>query len=309
MKIAFIHNRQAFLPELQAYRDFFHTHQIATTVCRYGEESKTDAGVYWYMMGFYPHSKHRNKIIIHEYASCSVPPLRKEKDFLKRKFHPRPDFRIFLNEYVQSQLGISDEVPFGYRDMGVSALFHPPSESPQKEYDFIYAGSLSAHRRLDTVLDIFAKGPLRDQSVLMLGHDTEGLREDYGKADNIHFHAAVPWTEVPDWLSKSRYALNFIPDTEPFNAQTPAKFLEYAAMKIPIVSTNTFWIAEFQERYGGNYFFLKEDLSNMTWDRILHFPFEFPNLESWTWEERIRASGIMEFLSTVQERNSGGIQI
>jgi len=47
----------------------------------------------------------------------------------------------------------------------------------------------------------------------------------------------------------------------------------------------------------------------MTWDRILHFPFEFPNLESWTWEERIRASGIMEFLSTVQERNSGGIQI
>ncbi len=73
--------------------------------------------------------------------------------------------------------------------------------------------------------------------------------------------------------------VNYIPDEEPFNAQTPTKFLEYAAMKIPVISTNYFWISEFQERYGGNYFFLKEDLSNMTWDRITGFPYEFPNLE------------------------------
>ena len=110
---------------------------------------------------------------------------------------------------------------------------------------------------------------------------------------NIIFQAAVPWQEVPGYPSKSRYAINFIPDEEPFNAQTSTKFLEYAAMKIPVISTNYFWISEFRERYGGNYFLLKEDLSNMTWDRITGFPFEFPNLKSWGWEERIRESGIL----------------
>jgi len=41
---------------------------------------------------------------------------------------------------------------------------------------------------------------------------------------------------------------------------------------------------------------LKEDFSNMTWDRIRGFPFESPKMESWRWEEKIRGSGILEFL-------------
>jgi hypothetical protein len=143
---------------------------------------------------------------------------------------------------------------------------------------------------------VFDQGALNQHSILLLGDDRDGLSNRFRHCKNIFFHPSVPWDEVPAWLERARYAMNFIPDKEPFNAQTPTKFLEYAAMKIPVISTNNFWISEFQERYSGNYFLLKEDLSNLTWDRITGFPFEFPNLENWGWDEKIRSSGILDFL-------------
>ena len=57
MKIAFIHNHKAFLPELSAYGEFFQNQNIQTCLAKYGEEALSGADVYWYMMGFYPKIK------------------------------------------------------------------------------------------------------------------------------------------------------------------------------------------------------------------------------------------------------------
>jgi glycosyltransferase involved in cell wall biosynthesis len=295
MKIAFIHKNRAVLPELTAYQSFFRSQNIQTCIVQSGEEADSGADVYWYMMGFYPKSN-KKKIIIHEYASASVPPYRKSKDFLKSRLSPRPHFRLYLNEYVREQINIHDEVPFGYRDMGVSDPFFRLADEGEKEFDFIYTGNLSSGRKLDRLLRLFEQGDLKERSILLLGHDEHKLADRYRHHKNILFQKPVPWEQVPSRLAKARFSLNFIPDEEPFNAQTPTKFLEYAAMKIPVISTNYYWISEFQERYGGNYFLLKEDLSNMTWDRILAFPYAFPDLQSWRWEEKIKASGVLEFL-------------
>jgi glycosyltransferase involved in cell wall biosynthesis len=296
MKIAFIHNNRAFLPEIAAYQSFFLSENIQTCISRYREEEKSGADVYWYMMGYYPRSFNKKKLIIHEYCSASVPPFRRLKDFLKSKINPRPHFRLYLNEYVRAQLNIHDEVPFSYRDMGVSDFFFQGGEPAEKVFDFIYCGNMGSERKLDILLRVFEKGKLRQHSILLLGNDENNLANTFAGCKNIFFQPAVPWEEVPAWLSKARYAVNYIPDEEPFNAQSSTKFLEYAAMKMPVISSNYYWISEFQERYSGNYFLLKEDLSNMTWDRIIGFPYEFPNLTSWRWEERIRASGILDFL-------------
>jgi glycosyltransferase involved in cell wall biosynthesis len=296
MKIAFVHNQHAFLPELDAYQAFFQKQNIQTCITEYGKEKESGAQVYWYLMGFYPRAFDKKKLIIHEYSSASVPPLRKMKDYLKRKCTPRPHFRLYLNEYVRQQINIHDEIPFGYRDMGVGDSFLQSPEGGVKDFDFIYSGNLSTARRLDRLLKVFEEGDLKDRSILLLGHDTDGLSRTFAHCSNIFFQEAVAWKEVPKYLTRARFSVNFIPDEEPFNAQTSTKFLEYAAMKIPVISTNYFWISEFQERYGGNYFLLKDDLSNMTWDRISPFPFAFPSLESWHWEEKIRESGVLEFL-------------
>jgi hypothetical protein len=304
MKIAFVHNHQAFLPELAAYQDFFLMQNIETCVATYGRENESGADVYWYLMGFYPRAFNKKKLIIHEYSSASVPPYRKMKDFLKSRFTPRPHFRLYLNEYVREQINIHDEVPFGYRDMGVGESFLQPSEIPagKKEFDFIYSGNLSATRKLEKLLKVFDQGNLKAHSILVLGKDESGLSKTFAHCSNILFQTAVPWKEVPSYLVRASYSVNFIPDEEPYNAQTSTKFLEYAAMKIPIISTNYFWMAEFQERYGGNYFLLKEDLSNLTWERIIQFPYAFPALDSWRWEEKIRASGVLEFLSQAENK-------
>jgi glycosyltransferase involved in cell wall biosynthesis len=296
MKIAFIHNHRAFVPELAAYQMFFQKQNISTCIASYGKEKESAADVYWYLMGFYPLSKHKNKLVIHEYGSASVPPYRKLKDFLKSRLTPQPDFRLYLNEYVREQLNIHDEVPFGFRDNGVSDLFFQTPQADGKEFDFIYSGNLAAVRKLDILLKVFEKGALQNRSILLVGKDEDGLAKSFGHCSNIFFQPAVPWEEVPNHLARAKYSINFIPGDEPFHAQTPTKFLEYAAMKIPVISSNYFWISEFQERYGGNYFLLKEDLSNMTWDRITGFPYEFPNLDSWRWEERIRECGVLDFL-------------
>jgi glycosyltransferase involved in cell wall biosynthesis len=296
MKIAFIHNHRAFLPELAAYQSFFQNENIATCEVKYGEEKTTDADVYWYIMGFFPKSFHKKKLIIHEYPSASIPPNRKLKDFLKGKLTPRPHFRLYLNEYVREQLNIHDEVPFSYRDMGVSDIFFQVPDTTEKEYDFIYTGNLSSERKLENLLKIFENGALKKRSILLVGNDEDKLAKTFRHCSNIFFHEPVPWKKVPAQIIRARYAINYVPNLEPFNAQTSTKFLEYAAMKIPVISTNYFWISEFRERFSGNYFLLKDDLSNLTWERITGFPYEFPNLQSWHWETKIRESGILDYL-------------
>lgn len=155
---------------------------------------------------------------------------------------------------------------------------------------------MSSERKLENLLNVFENGTLNKKSILLLGNDKDNLKKKFHQCSNIYFHEEVPWAHVPAQLSKATHAINFIPDIEPFNAQTSTKFLEYSAMHIPVISTNYFWISEFRERFGGNYFLLKDDLSNMTWDRISGFAYEFPNLMSWRWEEKIRESGVLDFL-------------
>lgn len=298
MKIAFIHPKQSFLPELTAYEIFFQSKKIETAICPYGQEAATGADVYWYIMGLYPGASRRGKKVIHEYCSSSAPPFRKLKDFVKARLNPRPDFRLYLNEYVKQEIQHRDEVPFGYRDMGISNDFQA-IQAAEKKYDFIYTGSLHPTREIDTLLRVFQQGVMSNRSILLLGKDYERLAAAYSSSSNIIFRGPVALKEVPAYLSQARFALNYVPNREPFNALTSTKFLEYAAMQIPIVSTNYFWISQFQERYGGEYFLLKDDLSNFSWGKVNAFQYQFPNLQSWHWEEQIWSSGILEYLQSV----------
>jgi glycosyltransferase involved in cell wall biosynthesis len=297
MKIAFIHPKRAFLPELAAYQAFFRSRNIETVFYKFGEEKGSDADVFWFMMGIYPGARGRGKKIIHEYSSSSVPPNRKLKDLIKSKLNPRPHFRLYHNEYVMQEIHHADGVPSGIRDQGVSDDFRPVPEA-EKKYDFIYTGSLSPERRIDQLLHAFQQPALKERTILLLGQDYSRLAGAFSSSKNILFRGPVSREEIPVYLSEARFAINYIPDREPFNAQTSTKFLEYAAMQIPIISTKYYWLSQFQARYGGEYFFLKEDLSNLSWGRINAFNYRFPDMRSWHWEHQIRDSGVLDFLQS-----------
>ncbi|MBS1598616.1 MAG: glycosyltransferase [Bacteroidetes bacterium] len=298
MKIAFIHSHKSFLPEIQAYQIFFSKTGINIEVIDSKKDKETDADVEWYFMGTSNKRKRKNSIIIHEYASASTPPFQKGKNFIKRFYNTQPDYRLFLNEYVQQSLDFKDDVPYGIRDMGIDEVFLNNPTNKTKDYDFIYVGNVAPEREIEKLLTCFTRKDLEKRTILILSNDYEKLANRFVAFSNIYFKGPVAHDQVPGFLSKAFFCINYIPDKEPFNQQTPVKFLEYLALGLPVISSRYSWIENFQKCYGGNYFFLEKDLSNFTWAKVNEFAYSCPDLQNWTWEKQIRRSGVLEFLQS-----------
>src|SRR5690348_16961392 len=93
MLIAFTHAFKAFLPEIEAYRQFFEQYGITTKVVRPEEVDSLQPEVEWRFMGLH-FRKSKAPALIHEYASASLPPWRNAKDFIKRRMNITPGFRL-----------------------------------------------------------------------------------------------------------------------------------------------------------------------------------------------------------------------
>jgi glycosyltransferase involved in cell wall biosynthesis len=297
MTIAFVHNNKAFLPEMEAYSRFFSAYDIQCEMVNKADVGGVQRQVEWWMMGT-DITKRTNGIFkIHEYCSTSVPPFSWWKNRGKHFFNTRPHFRLFLNDYVRHAFGFHDNIPFGYRDMGLPEtwLITPPVR-PEPEFDFIYTGNLAPVRRPELLLNCFSTGAMKDRTLLLIGKDYSLLQAAYASYKNIVFMGPVPYHAMSAYILKARFGINYMVDREPFNQQTSTKLLEYAALGVPVISTQYTWVEAFQQRYGGNFFYLEPDLSNFTWERVNHFPYATPHLEELTWEKQIRNSGVLGFL-------------
>jgi glycosyltransferase involved in cell wall biosynthesis len=302
LQIAFIHPGKSFLPGIQAYCNFFSTYGVETKVVLKKNLKAIQPDVEWHFMGTHIKKKHASAIVIHEYASASIPPFTKFKNAIKRKLNVQPDYRIFLNEFVKEKFAFEDSIPFGYRDLGISkdfldAPYWQTTDGIEKEFDFIYSGSTSKELNIQKLLNHFS-AQFKDKSILILSKNYQHLREKYKEQRNICFEGPVPQSQVPKYLLKSRFAINYKPNIEPHNRQTVTKLIEYAACKIPVITSDFAWVRQFHKQYGGEYFYLKDDLSNFTWKNINQFEYSFPDLSALTWESQIKKSGVLDFLSS-----------
>jgi len=299
MTIVFIHPHKAFLPEIDAYIDFFSKYQIKTIVAKPEETGRTSADVEWHFLGTDSTKRKAGVIKIHEYASASAPPFEAIKNFSKKILTVNPQYRLFLNNYVKEKFRFNDDIPSGFRDMGIADSFlHFDNRGSKKEYDFVYAGSVHADRKINRLLECFTREALKDKSILILSKDYDGLKSRFSVCPNIRFEGPVLHEDIPKYISKAAFAINFIADEEPFNQQTSTKLLEYAALKIPVITTDYSWARNFQKENGGNFFYLDKDLSNLNWENICKFRYSFPNLKEWAWENQIRKSGVLQFLES-----------
>jgi glycosyltransferase involved in cell wall biosynthesis len=299
MLIAFVHTGKAFLPGMEAYSGYFSKRGIEATILLKKNLKNRKPDIEWHFMGTHLKKAYHSSVIIHEYASASIPPFADLKNAIKRKLNIKPDFRVFLNEYVKEKFQFTDSIPFGYRDLGLNSEFlNAPVELPaiKKEYDFIYCGSTTADLQLDKVLDHFSR-TFKDKSMLILSKNFADLAAKYKMQKNIQFAGPVTQSQVPGYITRARFAINFKPDIEPHNRQTVTKLMEYAACKVPVITSDFAWVRQFHQQYGGEYFYLKEDLSNFTWENINQFQYAFPDLSGLTWEDQIKRSGILDFLS------------
>lgn len=300
MLIAFIHDDKSFLPEIAAYQQYFSRYNITCLLRKRNEHTKIDRQVDWYFMGsdFTPRQPGVYKI--HEYLSASTPPGGWWKDKMKRYINARPDYRLYLNTFVKDRLSFHDRVPYGFRDMGLW-LEHYRNRPviTEKKYDFIYTGTISDDMRFEKLLDHFTAGaPLANRSLLVVSKHYASLQARYGTTPNIVFTGPVDQPAVRELIAQARFAINYKPDVVPYNRQTSTKLLEYGACQIPTITTHAKWIHDFQQQYGGNYFFLEPDLSNFTWEKVNGFNYAYPDLTAWSWEEQIKKSGVIAFLQS-----------
>lgn len=299
MTIAFIHQNKAFLPALNGYPAFFSKYNIQCEVVTKKELGSVKRHIEWYFMGTDMSKKNRGICKIHEYISPSTPPLRPLKDLYKKSVNCQPDFRIFKNEYVKDCFNFNDQVPFCYQDIGISPEWlADPTPAPAKEFDFIYIGDLSTTRKPDRLLHSFTSEAMQNHTLLLLSRDFTALEAKYRTHANIIFRGPEKKSQVKEFIRRSRFGLNYIPDIEPFNRLTSTKLLEYAALKIPVITTNYRWVREFEKKYGGRFFYLDNDFANLTWENVNGFEYSFPDLSGWTWESQLRKSGVLEFLSS-----------
>ena len=118
MLIAFVHNQKAFLPALQGYIDFFSRYDIRISVCTQKELSHIAPDIEWHFMGF-DFTRKNASSKIHDYSSASTPPFSKLKNKLKARLNADPDYRIFANQFIYKSFGFKDDIPFGFRDVGI----------------------------------------------------------------------------------------------------------------------------------------------------------------------------------------------
>ncbi len=65
----------------------------------------------------------------------------------ERWTQPKPDYRLFQNEWVRQRLGFADDVPWEFREMGVSSTFLiPPTIQGAAEFDMVYLGDMARLR-------------------------------------------------------------------------------------------------------------------------------------------------------------------
>jgi glycosyltransferase involved in cell wall biosynthesis len=298
MTIAFIHDELSFLPELEAYRAFFSARGFQVQIMNKKEWQKHPRGIdiEWMMMGF-DLSKRTSAIRIHDHASSSTPPFLTIKNRLKAVLNTKPDYRLFLNEYVKNCFSYTDGLPSGYRDMGID-MWMKVDRAAEKEYDFIYTGSVKADRKITNLVNRFLLPDMAGRTLLILSRDFEYIANEYRVHPNIIFKGPVGREELAKYLNRSKFAINYIPDLEPYNKQTSTKFLEYQQFGLPVITTDYPWLRTFEKNHGGRFFRTDASLKNLNWEHLLSFPFEPGDLRGWTWEEQIERSGILQFLES-----------
>lgn len=298
-KLLFIRKPHVYLPEVVAYKAYLARHhpdiQIFESTELEAPFNPNDFDILWQFMGVnIKDLKALNRYVVQEYNSLSTPPLVWIKNKIKRRINAKPDQRVFLSPLVQNAFNFTDDIPAFTRDMGIAPVFFEPQKRGEPEFDLVYAGSLNRGALITMCFDRIMEQ--KDLSLLVIGTIPDSFKTRYGNAKNITFTGRVPYEEVPQNMVRARYGLNIMPDMYPYNRQTATKVLEYCAVGLPVVSTRYAWSEQFARDRNAQFFYLDEDLLNLTKANLDKHHFKTPAVGDLIWDSVIKNSGIFAFL-------------
>jgi glycosyltransferase involved in cell wall biosynthesis len=249
--VHFVHTGAAYLPELAAYATHLNQLGHSSQVHRCADSVPNNADMVWWICGHVSPSHTRrlhHSVHVHEYASASVPPAAWLKDRVKQLTHPRPQHRIFQNEWVRHRIGLTDAVPYSLRDMGVPAGFLTAQAQQAPEFDLVYLGAMSRLTAFWPTLQAIHQAGLR---LLLIGDIPPALQARLQGLPNIHCTGRLPQDEVPIQLLRARVGLNLMPEELPLTEQTSTKMLEYLATGLPVISNPYTWAHIMAQQHAG----------------------------------------------------------
>lgn len=297
MKILFQRAAKANLPEIDAYMEYIKKY---TNYEVYDSNNVLDDQVYdviWKFMGtdFY-YKKSHSKFLVHEYASLSIGKNSVIKDQIKKIFNKKPDLRIFLNTYIEKKMGFKDEIVTFNRDMGIKAIFFEKIYQ-EKKYDFVYIGEISKERNLHLLLENMIEN---QYTFLFIGRIEEELFEKYKKYKQFTFLGLIPQKEIPFYAKQAEYALNLIPNIEPYNQQTSTKLLEYCALGLKIVSSKYYWVEQFEKNRNAQFYYF--DYQKFNFIGIEKFNFVTPDVKDLEWNTLLSKTPLLEILKELEKK-------
>lgn len=298
IRLLFVRKPHVYLPEIQAYKDYLaenypHVQIFETNNLKNKEHLYFD--IIWHFMGNDNFAKGR--YVVHEYNSLSTQPFAYLKNIIKRKTNAKPHQRVFLNRAVRRFFKFNDNIPNFCRDMGIDSSFFNVKLNEDPDYDFVYTGGFNRGLITKQFLDYFSQN-MKNSTLLIVGDAPQKLQDHFKNNQNITFKGRVPYKEIPKLISNARFGLNIMPDVFPFNIQTATKVLEYAAIGLPIITTDYQWIRKFENRYEAKYFKLAPDMSNLSLDALNNYKFIKPNVSNLNWNEIIKKSNIFSFINS-----------
>ena len=294
MKILFVRTGKAFLPEIDAYVKYFNKlegFEAYDSQLLDENYSIDDFDVIWEFKGF-GGVRDVNKVIVHDYASLSTGSFPKVKNNLKKWLNPKPNLRVFLNQAVRQGFNFNDDIEFCYRDMGIDERFLSV-KSEEKEYEFVYVGSICKGRGMDRFLAEFTRKP--QGKLCLIGNVEDDIYNEYKHNKDLVFTGSVPYGEVPIIASKAVYGINYIPDKYPFNIQTSTKLLEYLALGLKVITTDYQWVRDFEKLHGCSFYKLnlKQDGFNRDYIKSYDYKSNFA-VENHLWDVVLENSGLKE---------------
>jgi glycosyltransferase involved in cell wall biosynthesis len=247
--IHFVHGGTAYLPELAAYTEHLQTLGHSSQIHRTASTVPNDAQVVWWICGTIDHrqAQRLNKSLhIHEYASASVGRLPWLKDRIKQWTHPRPDHRIFQSEWLRQRMGLTDQVPYSLRDMGVPEHFFTIQAHGPAEFDLVYLGAMSRLLAFGPTLHAIDQAGLR---LLLIGEVPTELQAQLQALRHVCCTGRIPHSEVPAQLLRAHAGLNLMPPVLPLTEQTSTKLLEYLSLGMPVISNDYPWARRMAQQH------------------------------------------------------------
>lgn len=133
-------------------------------------------------------------------------------------------------------------VPLGFdREVFDRSVAKERSEIGLEDDDivFVYTGSVSRHRKIETMVRVFEEAHSRFNKVKLLVVKSE---EEVGFAynpDAVRMVGPVSHDLIPQFLRMSDVGVAWVPPTPVYDVQPPLKTVEYLAAGLPVLATDT----------------------------------------------------------------------